>query len=181
MRRLPAVAAVAVALFATAVAGCSGGSQPTAAPGGTAGPASTGAASAGPTGPAGGAGTPAPGTPQVTVTATAGGNAGQVCDAAVTAGSEAAVTFVNELSKQLQASSAGDAKTAETARQNAQAALNRWSAALKQQSDRATDAQLKAALAAVGIEVSRIKPDVQTLDQTKLNELQQRVDGLCGN
>ncbi|ASW56282.1 hypothetical protein [Plantactinospora sp. KBS50] len=179
MRRLPATAAAAVALL-IATAGCSGGADPVAAPTGAAGSSAAGSPGAGTSGtPGTPGGTPTPGGAEVT--ATAGGNAGDVCAAAVETSSEAAVTFVNELSSQLQASSTGDTKTAETAKRNAQAALDRWADGIRKQAQRATDPQLRAALTDVSAEIATIEPDVQSLDQSKLDQLQQRVDALCGS
>lgn len=47
------------------------------------------------------------------------------------------------------------------------------------QAARATDAQLKATLTEAGAEVGRIKPDIDTVDDAKLDQLQQRHDTLC--
>jgi hypothetical protein len=165
MRRLLAAAALAIVL-PLAVA-CSADRADTASPGVTSVP---GASST--TGPGGASGVPS-------VTGPAGGNAEEVCAAARKASSESATTFITELGKMLEATSANDTKAAQTAQKKAEAALAGWAAALKEQAVRATDAQLKATLTEVGAEVSRIKPDDDTIDDVRLDQLQQRLDALC--
>ncbi|MBO4210808.1 hypothetical protein GSF22_33160 [Micromonospora echinofusca] len=175
MRRLIAVTAVAVAMLAGA--GCSAdreGAGGTATPGVTAGP--TGTPGTGPTTPpgAGPGGSPAGGT-----AAPAGGNGREVCDAAIRAGSTAVQTYVSELGTMLTATGAGDTKTAEAARQRAEAALKGWRTELTRQSALATDARLKTVLAEIAAEVGTMKADINSIDSDKLDQLQQRLDQLC--
>lgn len=169
MRRL-LVTVVAVAALFTA-AGCSG-ERPTPAgpdgPGG--GPAAGASSSAPPLGPTAG------------VSASpAGGNAKEVCAAATKSSSDSVRIFVAELGNMLQATSAKDAAAAETAQRKAEAALNSWSSAMREQSARATDPRLKAVLADIAAEVSTMKASVDSVDEVKLDQLQQRLDQLCGN
>jgi hypothetical protein len=108
--------------------------------------------------------------------ATAGGNAREVCVAVGRAGSAGAETYLAELGKML---AAGDAGAAERARRAAEAALTDWVAALREQADRATDPQLKGALADVGAEVGKLRADLGSIEETRLEQLQRRVDQLC--
>jgi hypothetical protein len=167
MRRTLAAAAIAIVL--PLAAACSAERADTAAPVRTAVPDATAASGAGPS-TAGAA--PA-------VTAPAGGNAKEVCAAARKATAESVTTFIGELGKMLEATGAKNTKAVQTAQKNAEAALAAWSTAMKEQAARATDAQLKATLDELGAEVAKIKPDVNTLDGGKLDQLQQRLDQLC--
>ncbi|MFD0821298.1 hypothetical protein ACFQ0D_23995, partial [Micromonospora zhanjiangensis] len=114
-------------------------------------------------------------------TAVAGGNAREVCAAVTEAGSSSAQKFVAALAKMLQASSANDTKTADTARRDAEVVLAGWSAAVREQAARATDARLKAALTDNAAAIAKIKPDVTSVNESTLAQLQQRVDQLCGS
>jgi hypothetical protein len=80
----------------------------------------------------------------------------------------------------VQASGAGDSKGAEEARRRAETAIAGWAAAMREQSARASDPRLRAALADVGTEVGTLTADLNAIDETALDRLQQRVDQLCG-
>ncbi|GAB3943518.1 hypothetical protein GCM10027614_32300 [Micromonospora vulcania] len=135
--------------------------------------AGTGGARAGSTGtPVGPTGTPVGG-------GAAGGNAEQVCLAAQQAGTSAVQTYVAELGRMIAAAGAGDSGTAQEARQRAETALATWRTALREQSARATDAQLKTLLTDIGTEVAALGADVESIDETELDRLQQRLDQLC--
>lgn len=162
MRRLLAVT-VLVAVLAGAI-GCST-DQPTERPPGVAASAAGGTASAS-------TGTPASG-------GAAGGNAVQVCAAAQQASTTAVRTYVAELGQMVAAVGAGDSRAAEAARGRAEAALTGWRAALREQSDRALEPQLKTLLTDIGTEVSALGADVESIDETELDRLQQRLDQLC--
>ncbi|MGW4501387.1 hypothetical protein ACWENR_22575 [Micromonospora sp. NPDC004336] len=154
MRRLLAVITVTAVLF-TGV-GCAAGRPEPAAPGAT---------SSGPTGgPGGGA---------------AGGNASEVCSAAQAAGDTAVRTYVEELGKMVAAVGANDGTAAEAARKRISAALTGWRAALRRESGRAEDAQLKTLLADMAAEVGTLGTDVDAIDETELDRLRQRLDQLC--
>ena len=159
MRRLLAVTALLTVL--TGATGCS--TDPTAE--GGAGSAAAGTAP-GPTG------MPASG-------GVAGGDANQVCTAAREAGTTAVQTYVAELGRMLAAVGAGDSRTAEAARGRAEAALADWRTALREQSARTNDPQLKTLLTDLGTEVSGLGVDVESIDETELDRLQQRLDQLC--
>ncbi|MDG4805724.1 hypothetical protein O7634_02995 [Micromonospora sp. WMMD1120] len=156
MRRLLAVTAVLTML----AAGCATGGGP--------GPAAGSAAGGTP---------PAPTEPPAS--GAAGGAAGQVCAAAQQASTTAVRTYVAELGRSLAAAGAGDSRTAEAARGRAEAALTGWRAALREQSERTTDPQLKTLLTDLGAEVSALGVDVGSIDETELDRLQQRLDQLC--
>jgi hypothetical protein len=169
MRRLLVAATVVTALLA--VGGCSGDGTPSTAPT-PAGPTSASAGSGG---------SPAASSSPASPGGLAGGNAGAVCAAVTRASSDSATRFIAALGRMLESSTAKDQAAADAARRDAQAALTAWSTAMKEQSARASDARLKAALADVGREVAKIKPDVASINQTQLNDLQQRIDQLCGS
>jgi hypothetical protein len=161
MRRLLAVTALLTML--SGAAGCSDGST-----GGTAQGADSAAAgtSAGPSG------MPASG-------GVAGGNATEVCTAAQEASTTAVRTYVAERGHMLAAVGAGDSRAAETARGRAEAALADWRTVLREQSGRTNDPQLKTLLTDLGTEVSALGADVESIDETELDRLQQRLDQLC--
>ncbi|MEU5784827.1 hypothetical protein [Micromonospora lupini] len=168
MRRLLAVTMV-VAVLAVG-AGCSADRS------GGAGPAGATAEGSGPAAGSGGApggltGTPVGG-------GVAGGNA-QVCAEAQQAGATAVREYVAELGRMVAAVGAGDTATADAARTRAQTALAGWRAALREQSARSTDPQLKTLLSDLGTEVAALGADVESIDETELDRLQQRLDQLC--
>ncbi|MEV4658015.1 hypothetical protein [Micromonospora sp. NPDC049301] len=166
MRRLLAVTVLVTAL--SAGAGCST-DRPAEGPGAATG---TGGASGGATGmPAGSTGAPVGG-------GAAGGNA-QVCAAAQQAGTTALQTYVAELGQMIAAVGAGDSAGAEAARERAEAALTGWRTALREQAARAADPQLKTLLTDIGSEVAALGADVESIDETELDRLQQRLDQLC--
>ncbi|GIG92808.1 hypothetical protein [Plantactinospora endophytica] len=175
MRRLLVTAAIAAALFAAA--GCSGERDGAAAPDPSARPSggtpSSGAASPGAT-PGGAAGSPA------VDTSPAGGNGKEVCEAATKASTSSVQTFVSELGKSLQAAGTGDTAGAQGAQRKAEAALQTWGTAMREQSARATDERLKGVLAEIATEVGTMKATVESVDENKLQQLQQRLDQLCG-
>ncbi|WP_422773687.1 hypothetical protein ACN28C_12780 [Plantactinospora sp. WMMC1484] len=177
MRRLLVTAAIAAVL--SAAAGCSGERDGASGPGPSAGPSSGASASAS------GAATPgvspgAPGgSPAVVDTRPAGGNGREVCEAATKASTSSVQTFVSELGKSLQAAGTGDTAGADAARSRAEAALQTWGNAMREQSARATDERLKAVLAEIATEVGTMKASIESVDENKLQELQQRLDQLC--
>ncbi|MCG5438677.1 hypothetical protein [Micromonospora foliorum] len=109
----------------------------------------------------------------------AGGNATEVCTAAQEASATAVRTYVAELGHMLAAVGAGDSRTAEAARGRAEAALADWRTVLREQSGRTNDPQLKTLLTDIGTEVSALGADVESIDETELDRLQQRLDQLC--
>ncbi|MEV0392606.1 hypothetical protein [Polymorphospora rubra] len=182
MRRLLAAAALAAALLVSA--GCSG-DEPSATPtpGGTATPGTAAATpSVAPTGtPSDGGSAPGAVPTPGTSVAPAGGNAREVCETASKSAADSADTYITQLGAMLQAEAAGDTAGANTARTKAEAALKSWSTAMREQAGRATDARLKAVLEEIATEVGSMKADVASVDGMKLDELQQRLDALCGN
>ncbi|WP_433126562.1 hypothetical protein ACQPWW_27685 [Micromonospora sp. CA-240977] len=161
MRRLLAVIALVTVLFD--VAGCSA-DRP-----GDVGSGPVGVATADPA--SGPAGIPASGA--------AAGDATQVCAAAQQASTTAVRTYVAELGRMVAAVGAGDSGAAEVARGRAEAALDGWRTALREQSERATDPQLRTLLTDLGTEVAALGADVESIDETELDRLQQRLDQLC--
>lgn len=162
----------AVAVLAAAVvllAGCAE-DRPDRPSGGASGPTPGSTARAVP----GGSGAPAP-------SGTAGGNAAQVCAAASKAGATAVQTYVTELGKMMTAAGANDTKGADAARRAAAVALADWRTELLKQSGQATDPRLKALLAEIAAEVATVKPDLDSIDSGHLDQLQQRLDQLCGS
>lgn len=176
MRRLLVTAAIAAVLLTAT--GCSGERD------GVAGSGPSGA-SPSPGVPSPGAATPGgspsgPGGSPGTDTGPAGGNGKEVCEAATRASTQSVQTFVAELGKSLQAASANDTAGAQAAQRKAEAALRTWGTAMREQSSRATDARLKAVLAEIATEVATMKASIESVDENKLAQLQQRLDQLCG-
>lgn len=172
MRRPLVTAAVIAALLATTA--CSGDEDPSAAA--PTPSASTGAADDH-TGhvlasPATGAAT-SPGRP-------ATGNGAQVCAEALKTSSASAQVYVAELGKMLQATGAQDNAAAKEAEQRAATAIANWSTEMRKQSAQATDPQLKGLLAEIATEVGTMKADIASIEQNTLENLQQRLDQLCG-
>ncbi|MFF0155358.1 hypothetical protein [Micromonospora sp. NPDC005203] len=161
MRRLLALIALVTVLFD--VSGCAA-DRPGGVGSGSAG-VTTGGTASGPSGiPASGA---------------AAGGATQVCVAAQQASTTAVQTYVAELGQMVAAVGAGDSGTAEAARVRAEGALAGWRSELRKQAGRATDPQLKTLLTDLGSEVAALGADVESIDETELDRLQQRLDELC--
>ncbi|HEY8451067.1 MAG TPA: hypothetical protein VIL54_02325 [Natronosporangium sp.] len=112
-------------------------------------------------------------------TAPAGGNSAEVCAAALETSRESATAFVSELATSLEAASKGDTKGMEAARKKAEEVLDRWALDIRKQAARATDARLGAVLTEIASEVSRMEASVESIDEVRLNELQQRLEQLC--
>ncbi|MBQ1075489.1 hypothetical protein KBX06_20300 [Micromonospora sp. C31] len=168
MRRLLAVTALTAALFAGS--GCAAERpERDAPPGGTPSAPATGEPTGGgATGAGPGAGSGA-----------AGGNAPEVCAAAQRAGETAVRTYVEELGKMVAAVGADDAAAARTARDRISTALTDWRSTLRLESTRAQDPQLKTLLADMAAEVGTLGTDVDSIDETELDRLRQRLDQLC--
>ncbi|MGC4767100.1 hypothetical protein ACLQ20_30060 [Micromonospora sp. DT46] len=109
----------------------------------------------------------------------AGGNAPEVCAAAQRAGETAVRTYVEELGKMVAAVGSDDAAAARTARDRISTALTDWRSTLRRESTRAEDAQLKTLLADMAAEVGTLGTDVDSIDETGLDRLRQRLDQLC--
>jgi len=168
MRRLLAVTVTAIALLA--IAGCTSGSTPdTAASGGGRPPGSPGA-----TGPQ----NPEPASSGGTATTTDNGR--QVCAAARKLNSEKVTTFITQLSKSLEAAAAGDTKGAETARAAATTAVREWSTGLRSEATKAQDTQLKTVLTEMATVASQMTTDLDKVDDARLDEMQGRLEQLCG-
>jgi hypothetical protein len=113
-------------------------------------------------------------------TTTAGGNAKQVCAAAVTASSTGTLAYVDEVSKMLRAAGSGDQAAATAAEGRLEKALETWSAELRKQAGTATDAQLKTVLTDLAGQVDHLGTKIETVDDAKLSAVQDRLDALCG-
>ncbi|WBB54571.1 hypothetical protein [Verrucosispora sp. WMMD573] len=117
------------------------------------------------------AATPAPGA--------AGGNAPEVCAAAQQASGDAGKKYVEQLAAMATATGAGDSADAQAAGRRAEAALSDWEKALRAQAARADDQRLKELLTELSTEVGRLGTDIEALEGTALDRLQQRLDRLC--
>ncbi|GGO18174.1 hypothetical protein [Micromonospora parathelypteridis] len=163
MRRLLAVTALVTVLFGAA--GCSADRSGV-------GPGPTGVT-------AEGSGTTPPGVTAMPASGGAAGGTTQICAAAQQASTTALRTYVAEVGQMIAAVGAGDSSTAEAARRRAEAALAAWRTQLREQSEQATDPQLKTLLTDLGTEVAALGADVESIDETELDRLQQRLDQLC--
>ncbi len=172
MRRLLAAAILGAALLGGALlgtAGCSSAGQ------------SDGAAASGPGATASGsAAPPAGGAPAAGASGTATGNAGQVCAAARRLSTEKVTAFVDELGNMLTASGAGDTAAAGRAERAAAAAIRQWSAGLRAEAGKADDARLAKVLQEMAVETATMTADIDSIDDARLDDLQQRLDALCG-
>ncbi|MGN9910921.1 hypothetical protein ACTMTJ_25515 [Phytohabitans sp. LJ34] len=121
------------------------------------------------------------GSPDVTETGPAAGNAKQVCADALAASGKGVTTFLAELGKMLKAAGEGDGKAEYEARQKAEAALATWSNAMKEQAAKATDGRLRTVLTEIGNEVGTMRADIDSVNSAKLDQLQQRLDTLCAS
>ncbi|MFE9692866.1 hypothetical protein [Micromonospora sp. NPDC005806] len=88
-------------------------------------------------------------------------------------------TYVQKLAEMLRATGGGDRTAADAARRDAEAALAGWRDARRQQSARADDPRLRTLLADLATEVGGLGTDVQAVDGTEFDRLQQRLDELC--
>ncbi|MDG4796112.1 hypothetical protein [Micromonospora sp. WMMD1082] len=169
MRRLLAVTVVTVALFAGG--GCSAERREAGEPAVTTSTrfeATLAPATATPGAPVA---TPAPGA--------AGGNGPAVCAAAQQASSDSGRKYVEQLTAMVSAAGAGDTAGARAAGKRAEAALAGWGTALRKQAGRADDPQLKTLLTDLAAEIGRLGTDIEALEETSLDRLQQRLDQLC--
>ncbi|MFC6021901.1 hypothetical protein ACFP2T_37790 [Plantactinospora solaniradicis] len=176
MRRLLVTAAAIAVLFTAA--GCSAERDRAGSPNSSGAEPSGRVPSSGAPSPGGTA--PGPTGSPGTDTGPAGGNGKEVCEAATKASTTSVQTFVAELGKSLQAAGANDTAGAQAAQRKAEAALRTWGTAMQEQSAKATDARLKAVLAEIATEVGTMKASVDSVDENKLDQLQQRLDQLCG-
>jgi hypothetical protein len=175
MRRRLFAAALAFALLAGA--GCSGSrgnaeARPSASVGTSVSPA--------PGGPASGDPVPGGAASGATPSGVATGNAADVCLEARKLSADQVSRFLAELGDALTASGDGDQAKADEARRAAAAAIRTWSAGLRAQAARADDARLAALLRDMAAEVGTMTADIDSIDEAKLDRLQQRLDQLCG-
>lgn len=171
MGRFPLLAVVVALVLAGA--GCSA-DRPDASPSAS---ASAGGASVAPDPTAAATG----GSPGVTETGPAAGNAKQVCADALAASGKGVTTFLAELGNMLKAAGEGNGKAEYEARQKAEAALATWSNAMKEQAAKATDGRLRTVLTEIGTEVGTMRADIDSVNSAKLDQLQQRLDTLCAS
>jgi len=176
MRRTAAVLALLV-MVPLAAAACSA-SEPDQAGGAPA--ASAGATPApGATGPGGGSAGPGAATKAPLPTAKAGGNGPQVCVRAQTASEKGTTAYIDQLSVLLQAQGTGDDAGAKAAQTKLNKDLDTWSAELRRLAGTAEDVQLKTALGELAAEVERMEASIDSVDDGKLGDIQDRLDALC--
>ncbi|RKR87757.1 hypothetical protein BDK92_2049 [Micromonospora pisi] len=144
-------------------------------PSGTPGPSNgAGAPSAGPGGPAN------PANPIPSVTGPAGGNAKEVCAAALKTNTDSGTAFVTDLMAMMQATGDGDTAAATAAKTRAERGLANWTSALKEHSSRASDPTLKSVLTELATQIGSMKPELNSINEIRLDELNQRIETLCG-
>jgi hypothetical protein len=115
-----------------------------------------------------------------TPTGIATGNAADVCTEARKVSADQVSRFLAELGDALTASGDGDQARAGEARRAATAAVRAWSAGLRAQAARADDPRLAGLLRDMAAEVGTMTADIDSIDETRLDQLQQRLDQLCG-
>ncbi|HWG99539.1 MAG TPA: hypothetical protein VNV66_09490 [Pilimelia sp.] len=168
MRRLLAVLAIAATLLAGA--GCAADPAPPAA---TATPSDSTAppdSSAAPVSPQGA-------TPTVSPLA---GNGREVCAAARDLATDKVTVIITEVGRSLEATAANNPKAAATARQAAEKAIRELVTGLRAQAARADDPRLKAQLTELAAQAGKMTGDPATIDDAKLDEVQERITALCG-
>jgi hypothetical protein len=172
MRRALVTALLSAALLGAAA--CSDG-------GGTPAPGASGAGSAG--SPSAGDGEkPGDGEqPGGAFAGTATGNATQVCAAARKLSTEKVTAFITELGVMLSASGSGDTAAAQKAERAAGQAIRDWSTGLRAQAREADDPRLARVLGEMATEAATVTTDIESIDDARLDDLQGRLDTLCGS
>ncbi|WP_329103412.1 hypothetical protein OG792_26680 [Micromonospora sp. NBC_01699] len=130
-----------------------------------------------PGGATGGPGAPANPPP---VLPPAGGNAKEVCAAALKTNTDMGTAFITEMVTMMQATSDGDNAAATAAQGRAQKSLADWTGALRGHAAEASDATLKSTLGDLATQVSTMKPEANSIDEIKLESLNERIGQLCG-
>jgi hypothetical protein len=115
-----------------------------------------------------------------TPTGIATGNAADVCTEARKVSADQVSRFLAELGEALTASGDGHHARAGEARRAATDAIRAWSAGLRAQAARADDPRLAGLLRDMATEVGTMTADIDSIDETRLDQLQQRLDQLCG-
>ena len=135
----------------------------------------------------GGSASPAPGDPTpgsaasgATPSGLATGNAADVCLEARKLSADQVSRFLAELGDALTASGDGDQAKAAEARRAAAATIRTWSAGLRAQAARADDPRLAGLRRDLATQVGTLTADIDSIDEAKLDQLQQRLDQLCG-
>lgn len=177
----PTAAAFALAAALLSTTACSsGGDEPAVTAPSTA--TSVPGATSGPPVPATGT-APAPGPSAAAVpipegSGPAGGNAKDVCDTVTKDSSAAVMEYVGQLSKLAQAGP--DTAEGRAAQAAAEKALDSWEASLRAQAGSATDARLKAVLTNMSAQVGAMTADLEAVGGGQVEQLQARLDELCG-
>jgi hypothetical protein len=112
-------------------------------------------------------------------TAKAGGNGPQVCAAARTESEKGTTAYIDQLSVLLQAQGMGDKAAVDAARAKLDSGLDSWAGELRRLSGTAQDAQLKAVLGELAAEVDRMEANLDSVDDGRLGNIQDRLDALC--
>jgi hypothetical protein len=121
---------------------------------------------------------PAPRSTSAAPAPTATGDAG-VCARAKRSGSAAVQVYIQKLAEMLRAEAVRDGRTEKSARREAEAALAGWRDDLREESGKATDPRLRTLLTDLATEVGGLGTDVQSIDETEFDRLQERLDQLC--
>jgi hypothetical protein len=165
MRRLLAAAALATVLFA---AGCgSDGNDASGDSGATPGPASTTAGAN-----------------------AAGGNTEQVCTDARKVVTDATAKFTQEIGKAYAAAASGNPAANDQSVQTIKTMFTDWAKGLRAQAEKATDGQLKTALADAATEVEKVSGSIRSatdleqadklLDSPALDAASKKIESICG-
>ncbi|MFI6763237.1 hypothetical protein ACIBF5_29305 [Micromonospora sp. NPDC050417] len=131
--------------------------------------------------PSAGPGAPAnPPNPLPSVTGPAGGNAKEVCTAALKTNTDSGTAFVTDLTAMMQATGDGDTAAATAAKTRVERGLANWTSALKEHSSKASDPTLKTVLTELATQIGSMKPELNSINEIRLDELNQRIETLCG-
>ncbi len=112
-------------------------------------------------------------------TAKAGGNGPQVCSRAQSASEKGTTVYIDQLSALLQAQGTGDDAGARAAQDKLNKALDTWAAELRRLAGTAEDFQLKTTLGDMAAEVERMEATIDSVDDGRLGDIQDRLDALC--
>jgi hypothetical protein len=112
-------------------------------------------------------------------TAKAGGNGPQVCSRAQSASEKGTTAYIDQLSALLQAQGTGDDAGARAAQDKLNKGLDTWAVELRRLAGTAEDFQLKTALGEMAAEVERMEATIDSVDDGRLGDIQDRLDALC--
>ncbi|MEU4222636.1 hypothetical protein, partial [Actinoplanes sp. NPDC026623] len=126
---------------------------------------------------AGGAGAALPGEADAALS----GNTGAICQQAAKTSGDAVRNFALDLKLRIDAESSQDKNLVAKAKEKTSRDVENFAYALKDMSELAADAKLKAALASMSSQVTALKGDVSKVDSARMVKLRATLDKACGD